>query len=62
VKFIQNVKESQDTVAMVNASTDLKATINQAVKRMDEMAITMREVNKSLSIPLMERIRKNFLG
>ena len=62
VKFIKNVKESQDTVAMVNASAELKATINQAVKRMDEMAITMREVNKSLSIPLMERIRKNFLG
>ncbi len=62
VQFIENVKNSQDTVSMVKASSDLQATINRAVKHMEEVTATMREVNQSLRTPLIERLRKTFLG
>jgi MotA/TolQ/ExbB proton channel family len=60
VKFIENVKQSQDTVAMVEASAELKATINRAVQKMEEVSMRMKKINESLNIPLIERIRKNF--
>lgn len=63
-KFIGNVKESQDTVAMLKATADLKNTINQVIKRMEEITISMRALNQSLGTPisLVDRIKKTFLG
>lgn len=61
-RFVENVKESQDTVAMVQASAELKATINLAVQRMEEASMRMKAINESLEKPLIERIKRNFLG
>lgn len=61
-KFIENVKESQDMVAMVQASAELKITINRAVQRMEEASMRMKAINESLETPLIERIKRNFLG
>jgi biopolymer transport protein ExbB/TolQ len=62
VKFIENVKESHDTVSMVQASADLRETINRAIQRMEEASTRMRAINESLEKPLMERIRRKILG
>jgi biopolymer transport protein ExbB/TolQ len=61
-RFIENVKESQDIVAMVQASAELKATINRAVQRMEEASMRMKAINESLEKPLIERIKRNFFG
>lgn len=61
VRFMKNVKESHDTVSMIQATSELKATINRAVQRMEEVSVRMRALNESLERPLLERIRRNFL-
>lgn len=61
-KFIENVKESQDTIAMVQASAELKTTINRAVQRMEEASMRMKAINESLEKPLIEKIKRNFFG
>ena len=62
VRFMENVKESQDTIAMVKASADLQATLKRAIISMERVTDTMREMNKSLNIPLIERVKRNFFS
>ena len=54
-------KESQDTVAMVQASAELKITINRAVQRVEETSMRMKAINELLKEPLITRIRKFML-
>lgn len=61
-EFVQNVKESQDTVAMVETTTELKASINRAIRRMEEITTAMREIDSSLRMPLTKRIIKAWFG
>jgi biopolymer transport protein ExbB/TolQ len=60
VRFIKNLKESQDTVAIVQAIAELKATINRAVQRMEDASMRMKAINESLEKPLTERIKRIF--
>jgi hypothetical protein len=62
VRFMKNLKESQDTVAIVQAIAELKTTINRAVQRMEEASMRMKAINESLEKPLTERIKRIFFS
>ncbi len=60
VNFMRNIENSQYTFAMLEANAELRTTINQASKRMEQITYTIRTVNKSLNKPLIERIKNIF--
>ncbi len=60
VNFMRNIENSQYTFAMLEANAELRTTINQAIKRMEQITYTIRTVNKSLNKPLIERIKNIF--
>lgn len=60
-KFIERVKSAQDTVSMVEVSTELRTTINRAVKELENASSTMSRINRSLNRPFLEKIRNYFL-
>lgn len=60
-RFIERVKSAQDTVSMVEVSTELRTTINRAVNELENASRTMSRINRSLNRPFLEKIRNYFL-
>jgi gas vesicle protein/type III secretory pathway component EscS len=61
-RFIERVIEAQDNVPLLDVSTELRDTLNLAVKQVEKVSIAIEKTNDSLNRPLMERIRRNFLS
>ncbi|KAB8317943.1 hypothetical protein SD81_022175 [Tolypothrix campylonemoides VB511288] len=57
-RFIENVREAQDTVSMIEVSTELRKTIHRAMKQIEDVSIKIEEMNNSINTPLMEKIRR----
>jgi NADH:ubiquinone oxidoreductase subunit K len=61
-KFIDNVRDAQDIVSMVEVSKELRRTINRAVKEIEYVSSKIEEMNNSINRPLVEKIRRTFFS